>query len=441
MSGELEQILVLSGSGGLARIDEIQAATRGATHFEDGSDEDRQLSAILDAVKVRRDEAVREYTKKHDGVSLAEDELRISGEALEEAYEQVAKNQPKLLEALDRAISNVRKYQSEIFSSVSRACSGGTGIRYTPLRRVGVCVPGASAPLPSTVIMTAVPAQVAGVEEIAVVSPPRFKGSIDPVILAVCRALGITEVYRVGGAQAVGALAFGTESIKAVDKIVGPGNPWVQMAKRKVFGVVDIDSVAGPSEVLIIADDSANPAWVAADMLSQVEHGADSSAIVVTDSQALGRLVLEELAKQLDRLGRADEARESLKKYSGIIVVDDMDEAVKLADKFASEHVEVQCGSKSGEIADRICNAGAIFIGPYSPVAVGDYFAGPSHTLPTGGCARFSSAVTSNDFVKSISLIEYDSAKLAESSADIVRLAEVEGLDAHANSIRIRQEE
>jgi histidinol dehydrogenase len=210
------------------------------------------------------------------------------------------------------------------------------------------------------------------------------------------------------------------------------------MAKRKVYGIVDINSVAGPSEVLIIANESANPAWVAADMLSQVEHGTDSSAIVVTDSEVLARAVLEELDKQLDQLSRADEARESLKKFSGIIVVNDMDEAVKLA--FASEHLEIQCGSKSREISDRISNAGAIFIGPYSPVAVGDYFAGPSHTLPTGRCARFSSAVTSNDFVKSISLIEYDNKKLAQSAADIIRMAEVEGLDAHANSVKLRQD-
>lgn len=288
--------------------------------------------------------------------------------------------------------------------------------------------------------MTAVPAQVAGVKEIAVVSPPRHKGSIHPVILAVCHELGIEEVYRIGGAQAIAALARGTDTIRKVYKIVGPGNQWVQMAKRQVFGPVDIDLIAGPSEVLIIANDKANPSWVAADMLSQVEHDP-GSGVVFTDSQKLAEAVLAELKEQVKQLSRAEETIRCLVKFSVIVVFEDMDAVVTQANYFAAEHLQIQCGDKSREIAGKIENAGAIFIGAYSPVAVGDYWAGPSHTLPTGMTAKFFSALSANDFVKSTSVIEYDKEKLAESAEDIIRLAEVEGLDAHARSVRIRQED
>jgi len=262
------------------------------------------------------------------------------------------------------------------------------------------------------------------------------------VILAVCCELGIDEVYRIGGAQAVAALAFGTETIGKVDKIVGPGNKWVQSAKKSVSGdYCDIDSIAGPSEVLIIANEQANPAWIAADMLSQAEHAADSSAIVVTDSQQLAQETLAELQEQVIDLQRAKDAMQSLKKYSAIIVVEDIASAIQMADELAPEHLEVQCGSESRQIAEKISNAGAIFVGSYTPVAVGDYWAGPSHTLPTGTRAKFASALTSNDFLKSISVVEYDSEMLTASAEDIVRLAQIEGLDAHAKSVRIRQQD
>jgi histidinol dehydrogenase len=287
--------------------------------------------------------------------------------------------------------------------------------------------------------MTAVPAQVAGVEEMAVVSPPRYNGTIHPVILGVCHELGITEVYRIGGAQAVAALASAKGTIPKVDKIVGPGNKWVQTAKLIVFGYVDIDSVVGPSEVLIIADSKANPAWVAADMLSQAEHGP-GSAVVFTDSHELADKTLNELKKQVERLDRARQTTRCLKEFSAIVVFKDMRDAIAQANEFAAEHLQIQCGERSREIADKIRNAGAIFIGDYTPVAVGDYWAGPSHTLPTGQTAKFSSALTSNDFVKSISIIEYNKQQLAQSAEDIVRLAETEGLDAHARSVRIRQQ-
>jgi histidinol dehydrogenase len=250
--------------------------------------------------------------------------------------------------------------------------------------------------------------------------------------------LGIAEVYRIGGAQAVAALACGTKTISKVDKIVGPGNQWVQTAKKMVSGVVGIDSIAGPSEVLIIANDKANPAWVAADMLSQAEH-VPGAAVVFTDSQKFAQEVLSELKKQAVQLNRADETISCLEKFGKIVVFKSIDEAVRWANHFAAEHLQIQCGQQSYAIAEKIENAGAIFVGDYSPVAVGDYWAGPSHTLPTGAGARFSSALTSNDFIKSISIIEYDKEKLFAGADDIIRLAEAEGLDAHAKSIRIRQ--
>jgi len=357
----------------------------------------------------------------------------VPPEDLGEAHKKI---DPELLTSLRKSIENVRKYQKEIFIDNKNT---HLGIKYTPVKRVGICVPGASAPLPSTVIMTAVPAQVAGVKEIVVVSPPRYKGSIHPVILAVCYELRIDEVYRIGGSQAVAALAFGTQTITPVNKIVGPGNQWVQMAKRKVFGVVDVDSVAGPSEVLIIANEKANPAWVAADMLSQAEH-APGSAVVFTDSQNFAQRTLEALKEQVNELSRKEATIKCLLKFGAIIVFENIDEVIRHSDIFAPEHLEIQCGDESKKISDQIENAGAIFIGDYSPVAVGDYWAGPSHTLPTGQTAKFFSALSANDFIKSTSIIEYDKKKLAESAEDIIRLAEAEGLDAHAKSVRIRQE-
>jgi histidinol dehydrogenase len=403
------------------------------------SEQNRTVVGILRDVAARGDPAVAEYTKKFDGVTLEPSQVRVAPDELSRAHASLDRS---LRATLRKAIANVRAYQEKIFIGRRSEFSQGTGIRYVPIRRAGVCVPGAAAPLPSTVIMTVVPAQVAGVQEIAVVSPPRHQGTIHPVILAVCHELKVSEVYRLGGVQAVGALAFGTQTIAPVDKIVGPGNKWVQSAKKNVAGdYVGIDSIAGPSEVLVIANDQANPAWVAADMLSQAEHGTDSSAIVVTDSEPLARALLEQLGRQLESLPRAAEAVQSLQRFSRIIVVRNMEEAVDLANEFAAEHLEVQCGTESRRIAEGITNAGAIFIGPCTPVAVGDYWAGPSHTLPTGSRARFSSALTSNDFVKSISLIEYTADQLAAAADDIIRLAETEGLDAHARSVQIRREQ
>jgi histidinol dehydrogenase len=436
MPYELDKILICSSQQDFEeKLKGFRSEMIATARFADyGSTENQTVVDILRDVASRGDEAVAEYTNKFDGIKLSPDQFRVPEADLQQAHKQI---DPALLASLRQAIENVRKYQTEIFVGNFKH----SGIKYTPVRRVGVCVPGASAPLPSTVIMTVVPAQVAGVKEIAIVSPPRHKGNIHPVILAVCGELGIDEVYRIGGAQAVAALASGTQTIEKVDKIVGPGNKWVQSAKKNVSGdYVGIDSIAGPSEVLIVANDKANPAWIAADMLSQAEHAADSSAIVVTDSQALAQKILAELKKQVEQLLRAEDAKESLERFSRIVVFDCLTDAINLANEFASEHLEVQCGEQSREIAERIENAGAIFIGDYTPVAVGDYWAGPSHTLPTGTRAKFSSALTSNDFVKSISIIEYNKEMLAQSADDIIRLAEIEGLDAHARSVRIRHE-
>lgn len=453
MNQELDQILISwSQADSGDKMQELRTALMDAAMFQPYSENGKLVIDIICEVAIRGDDAIADLTERFDNVKLTPRQFKVARKDLARAYREMDK---ELLASMRQAIENVRKYQSEIFIFSPATCgqglAPGTGlganqgglhdslrIKYTAIKRVGICVPGASAPLPSTVIMTAVPAQVAGVEEIVVVSPPRHNGSIHPVILAVCHELGIVEVYRIGGVQAVTALACGTKTIPKVDKIVGPGNQWVQTAKKFVSGVVGIDSIAGPSEVLIIANDKANPAWVAADMLSQAEH-VPGAAVVFTDSQKFAQEVLSELKRQAVQLNRANETISCLEKFGKIVVFKSIDEAIRWANHFAAEHLQIQCGKQSYAIAERIENAGAIFIGDYSPVAVGDYWAGPSHTLPTGTGARFSSALTSNDFIKSISVIEYDKEKLFASADDIIRLAEVEGLDAHAKSIKIRQ--
>jgi len=446
---ELDQILISYNQPEfMERLVNVFLSKGGMSHFGVGPghvENRRKVEAILSEVVEKEDEAIVKYTEKFDGVKLTPEQFRVSQDDLKKAHEQI---DLELLCSIRKSIDNVKKYQKEIFIGNNKKCSGGTGIKYTAIKRVGICVPGASAPLPSTVIMTAVPATVAGVEEIAVVSPPRYKGDVHPVTLAVCYELSIDEdyqncqieVYRIGGAQAVAALCFETETIKRVDKIVGPGNQWVQTAKQLVFGDVGIDSIAGPSEVLIIANDDANPAWVAADMLSQAEH-APGCAYLFTVSRKIAERVLKELKKQIGQLKRKEETIACLKKSSGVVVFEDMYDLIQRANEFAAEHLQIQCGQQSREIAAKIEDAGAIFIGDYSPVAVGDYWAGPSHTLPTGISAKFFSALSSNDFIKSTSIIEYDKEKLAASAEHIIRLAEAEGLDAHAKSIKIRQED
>lgn len=392
----------------------------------------QSVRGIVEDVGRRGDTAVSEYTEKFDKIKLSPEQFRITADELAKAHAALDKD---LLNSLRKSIANVRKYQSEIFVG---NLSKSSGIRYRPLHRVAVCIPGASAPLPSTVIMTAVPAQVAGVKEIVVFSPPRWQGGIHPVILGLCHELGITEVYRLGGAQAVAAAAWGTQTIAKVDKIVGPGHDVVQLAKKEVYGLVDIDSFAGPSDVLIVANEQANPAWVAADMLSQAEHDP-GAGILVTDSRSLAHQVLAELQSQISTLSRAEATQKCLLAYSAIIVMESMDQVIDWANMFAAEHLQVQCGIDSQAISSRLLNAGAIFIGPYSPVAVGDYIAGPSHTLPTRQTSTFFSALSSNDFVKSTSIIHYDAKAFAGDADDVIRLAKTEGLDAHARSVQIRK--
>jgi histidinol dehydrogenase len=437
MISELDKILILPSQPDYQEKLEIffQNTDAGGRFAGYDCESNNSLLQIIRDVVLKGDEAISEYTLKLDSVQLRPEQFRIADEELNNAHKTIDR---KLLKSIRQAIKNVRQYQSKIFVGKDRNFKS-TGVKYTPIERVGICVPGASAPLPSTVIMTAVPAQVAGVKQIVVISPPRYNGSIHPVILATCKELKIKEVYRIGGAQAVAAIARGTQTIKKVDKIVGPGNQWVQMAKKKVLGLVGIDSIAGPSEVLIIANKKANPAWIAADMLSQAEHNPDSVAVLFTDSEELGLNVLAELKQQTTRLSRSKEAVDCLLNFGAIVIFKNMAEAVNSANTFAAEHLQIQCGKKSRQIAAKIKNAGAIFIGDYSPVAVGDYWAGPSHTLPTGTSARFFSALSANDFVKAISIIEYDNKQLVESADDIIRLAEAEGLDAHARSVRIRQ--
>lgn len=428
---QIDDILVDKPHQVICKLTELRQKLVSAA-FDSNKEELAQLKEIISEVRYKQDNAVAKFTEKFDGVKLTPEQFRITADELEKAHTQIDKN---LLGSIRQAITNVRKYQEEIFIGNIKY----PGIKYTPIKRVGICVPGASAPLPSTVIMTAVPAIVAGVKpkDIVVVSPPRYKNSIHPVTLAVCYELGITEVYRIGGAQAVAALAFGTPHINNVDKIVGPGGKWVQMAKKEVLGFVGIDSIAGPSEVVIIANDQANPAWIAADMLSQIEH-APGSGIVLTDSPDIANRIIAELKRQLTKLDRAEQTIRYLLDFGAIIVLKNIDDAIKWANIFAPEHLEIQCGDKSKNIADKIENAGAIFIGEYSPVAVGDYWAGPSHSLPTGATARFFSALSANDFIKSTSIIEYSEKQLQKSAPDIIRLAEAEGLDAHAKSIKMR---
>ncbi len=429
---QLNGILFSSSDSDFAdRVEQLKGEWSFADFLKGQSGLIETVRAIVDDVAKNGDAAVAKYTNKFDDVSFTADDFRVSADEIKRCYDGLDED---LLSSLRGAIENVKAYQSAICLKNKAKVDG---IKYMPLKRVGICVPGASAPLPSTVIMTAVPAIVAGVEEIVLISPPRCQGSINPVILGLCYELGITEAYRVSGSQGVAALGWGTETIKKVDKIVGPGNDFVQMAKKEVFGLVDIDSFAGPSDVIIIANEQANPAWVAADMLSQAEH-APGAAILLTHCRGVADGVIDEMESQLKKLSRGKETAKCLLENSAIIVTESLDESIDFANDFAAEHLEIQCGDKSCEVEKRIVNAGAIFVGPYTPVAVGDYWAGPSHTLPTRCTTKFFSALTSNDFLKSSSIISYSKDELAASANDIERLAMTEGLDAHANSVKIR---
>ena len=391
---------------------------------------------IIARVRAEGDPAVSDLTARHDKVTLTPEQFRIPPEQLQQAHEAL---EPSLLEAVRASIANVRAYQKAIkVQPPADPDKDGVrlGLRQYPMGRVGVCIPGASAPLVSTVIMTAVPALVAGVREIAVISSPSYEGSIHPAILGVCHEIGINEVYRISGAQGVAALGLGTQTIQRVDKIVGPSSWWGQMAKRELYGLVDIDSVAGPSEVLIVADTSARADWVAADMLSQAEHDP-GSAILLTDSTELADAVVDQIELQLNALSRAQGTRRCIEQFSAIIVTRDMSEAGDLCNEFAPEHLQV-ITADADAFSQRLVTAGAVFLGPHTPVAVGDYYAGPSHTLPTGTSARFFGPLSVNDFFKYSSVTRYDANALKQAAGHIGTLADAEGLDAHHKSVDIR---
>ncbi|ARU63866.1 histidinol dehydrogenase [Tumebacillus avium] len=405
---------------------------------EDVYAEQREAAlAILAEVKASGDAAVIAYTEQFDGAAL--DDLRIPADAYEAAYEQVT---PEFLDALRAAILNIRRYhEAQKRTSLLLPDADGNllGQIIRPLQRVGVYVPGGRAAYPSSVMMNVIPAQVAGVPEIVLVTPPDREGKIDPNVLVTIRELGITEAYRIGGAQAVGALAYGTETIRPVDKITGPGNIYVALAKQAVFGQVAIDMIAGPSEVLVIADESADPDYVAADMLSQAEHDPLAAAICVTPCADLAVRVANALVEQLEQLPRREIAEASIRNYGAIVVTKSLDEAVELSNRIAPEHLELMT-EDALSLVGRIENAGAIFVGKYSSEPVGDYFAGPNHTLPTSGTARFSSPLGVDDFIKKSSLICYSKDALLKNGHHVIALAEAEGLTAHANAIRVRLE-
>jgi len=395
-----------------------------------------RTDAIICEIRERQDEALIEFTERFDGVRLTPESLRVDRRTIEELAAQVDDD---LIAAMREAIANIRHYHEHQLTKdweITRDNGVRLGQRVRPLEIVGLYVPGGGAAYPSTVMMNAVPAQVAGVERIVVVTPPaQFKQS--PIIAATLKELNLFEVYTIGGAQAVAALTYGTKTIPSVDKIVGPGNRYVATAKKLVYGAVDIDSIAGPSEIVVIADDTARADFVAADLLSQAEHSEDAAAILITPSEQFAEAVREEIVKQTQTLSRREIIERSLADFGALIVVESLDAACELADHLAPEHVEV-ITANSEDTAAKIHHAGAIFIGPYSPEPVGDYFAGTNHVLPTGGTARFSSALGVYDFLKRTSVIRYTQAELRRTAALIDRLARAEGFDAHARAATIR---
>ena len=388
------------------------------------------VQEIIRQVRTRGDEALYEYSQRFDGVSLKEQGLE----------EPVAPTDIGELEAvLQEAAANIRAFhEKEREASWTCRRSGvELGIRITPMERAGVYVPAGSASLPSSVLMNVIPAKVAGVREIIMCTPPNKEGGIDPVIKQAAYIAGVDRIYKIGGAQAIAAMAFGTESVSKVDKITGPGNAYVATAKRCVFGTCGIDMIAGPSEILIVADDSAEPAWVAADMLSQAEHDPMAAAVLITDSKTLVDAVLSEINRQLEALLRREIAGRSIEDYGAVIIVKDMEQAMQVCRFVAAEHLEL-CVRDPERLLDQVGNAGAVFLGHYSPEPMGDYFCGTNHILPTGGSARFSSPLGVWDFVKRTSVIRYEKEGFLREAEAAARFAAAEKLTAHENSIRIR---
>lgn len=397
------------------------------------------VQEIVDDVRARGDEALFEYTKKFDGAELSADNIRVTQAEIQEALSQV---DPGLLAVMKKSMKNIREYhekQKQYSWFDSKPNGTILGQKVTALSSVGVYVPGGKAAYPSSVLMNIIPAEVAGVEKIVMVTPPGKDGKVNPVTLIAAHLAGATEVYKVGGAQAIAALAFGTKSIPRVNKIVGPGNIFVALAKKAVYGHVSIDSIAGPSEILVLADETANPRYVAADLLSQAEHDELASAILVTTSMELAEKVSAEADAFVQNLSRKAILEKSLENYGYILVADSMEDAIETANAIASEHLEIVTKNPF-EVMTKIQNAGAIFMGEYSSEPLGDYFAGPNHVLPTNGTAKFFSPLGVDDFIKKSSIIYYSREALEAVHTDIESFAEAEHLTAHANSIRVRFE-
>lgn len=392
---------------------------------------------ILVNIRLNKDKALREYTKKFDGVEL--ENFLVPEEEIETALKNTDE---KLKEDLLKAKENIEKYHNKQLKtsySLYEEEDIILGQIVRPIEKVGIYVPGGRAAYPSTVLMNAIPAKIAGVNEIIMITPPDKKGKIKDSILAAASIAGVNKIYKIGGAQGIGALAFGTESIPKVDKITGPGNIYVAMAKKQLMGYVGIDMIAGPSEIMIIADQWANPKYIAADLISQAEHDEMAASILVTDWEPLARKILAEIELQLQSLERKEIIEKSLKNYGAIIITSCLQESINIANEIAPEHLEVLTRNPF-DVYRSIKNAGAIFLGEYSPEPVGDYFAGPNHTLPTSSTSRFSSPLSVDDFIKKTSLIYYSKKALAKSKDSIIRIAEEEGLTAHANSVRVRFE-
>ncbi len=407
------------------------------THDDQVTHKESTVREVLQAVKRQGDRALLHYTSEFDRLDLKSDDLRVSGSELDAAYQQVSK---ELLDAIQLACRQVEAFHRQRVPK-SWVHFGENevvlGKRYTPVDRAGIYVPGGQASYPSTVIMNAIPAKVAKVPRIVMVTPPGGEQGISPAVLVAAQEAGIEEIYRVGGAQAIAALAYGTETIPKVDVITGPGNVYVTLAKKLVYGTVGIDSLAGPSEVLIIADKSANPAYVAADMLAQAEHDQMAASILLTDDSVLARKVVDEVERQLIDHPRRILTEKAIAHYGLVVVVESLDVAAELSNEFAPEHLELEVIDPWG-LLDKIRHAGAIFLGSSTPEAVGDYLAGPNHTLPTSGAARYASALTVETFLKHSSLVQYSQAALEKVASAIDLLATAEGLHSHAESVRLR---
>lgn len=398
------------------------------------------VAQILDKVKNEGDAALFAYTKEFDKADVTKETIRVTDAEIEEAYAQI---DPALLGVIRKALVNIRKYhEKQIQNSWFTSETNGTmlGQKVTPLNRVGVYVPGGKAVYPSSVLMNIVPAKVAGVQHIVMTTPPGKDGKVCASTLVAAKEAGADEIYKVGGAQAIGALAFGTESIPKVDKIVGPGNIFVALAKKAVYGYVSIDSIAGPSEILVLADETANPHFVAADLLSQAEHDELACAILITTSEEFAAKVDEEVKGFVEVLSRKEIIQKSLDNFGYILIAEDMDEAIEAANEIAPEHMEIVTANPFEDMM-KVKNAGAIFIGEYSSEPLGDYFAGPNHVLPTNGTAKFFSALSVDDFIKKSSIVYYSKAALRDIHKDIIQFATSEQLTAHANSIAVRFED